>query len=134
MSEAISEDEPDVESSSETPDSRPKADLDKDSPPISNIRDMFEDMVKQDKFVALRGQPVKLKVATLCSGTDAPIFALRMIQDAMQVAGFGMALEFDHLFSCEIEPEKQGFIRRNLGADTLIFRDVFELATSDGQA
>ncbi|KAG7286384.1 hypothetical protein NEMBOFW57_008693 [Staphylotrichum longicolle] len=104
--------------------------------PISDVREMFEDMVFRIDPVALKESPIKLNVATLCSGTDAPIFALELIQDALQAMGYGAGFEFNHLFSCEIEPYKQGFIRRNLPHDTTIFRDVVELASavSTGQA
>lgn len=104
--------------------------------PISDVREMFEDMVFRIRPTALKESPIKLNVATLCSGTDAPIFALGLIQDALQAMGYGAGFEFNHLFSCEIEPYKQGFIRRNLPHDTKIFRDVIELASavSTGQA
>lgn len=104
--------------------------------PISDVREMFEDMVFRIDPIALKESPIKLNVATLCSGTDAPIFALELIQDALQAMGYGEGFEFNHLFSCEIEPYKQGFIRRNLPHDTTIFRDVVELASavSTGQA
>jgi hypothetical protein len=111
------------------PDKKSKFGLDTTLPPISDVREMFEDMVARLGPHALKESPVKLNVATLCSGTDAPIFALGLIQDALQTNGFGPGFEFRHLFSCEIEPFKQGFIRRNLPPDTLIFRDVVELAS-----
>ncbi|AEO59218.1 hypothetical protein MYCTH_2307313 [Thermothelomyces thermophilus ATCC 42464] len=91
---------------------------------------MFEDMVARVEPVSLKESPVRLNVATLCSGTDAPIFALSLIQEALVTHGFGAGFEFQHLFSCEIEPFKQGFIRRNLPPGTLIFRDVVELAST----
>ena len=102
--------------------------IDTSLPPISDVREMFEDMVKRVNPSALAGTPIKLSVATICSGTDAPIIALSLIQDAMQAMGHGAGFEFAHLFSCEIEPAKQGFIRRNLPHTTVIFRDVMELA------
>jgi hypothetical protein len=110
--------------------------LDTTLPPISDVHEMFEDMVARLGPHALKESPVQLNVATLCSGTDAPIFALGLIQDALQAKGFGPGFEFKHLFSCEIEPFKQGFIRRNLPPGTLIFRDIVELASEcpDGKA
>jgi hypothetical protein len=104
--------------------------IDNGLPPISEVREMFEDMIQRLNPVALKNNAVQLNVATICSGTDAPIFALGLIQDAIQAMGFGIGLEFQHLFSCEIEPFKQGFIRRNLPEGTLIFRDVVEMATA----
>lgn len=109
--------------------------LDTTLPPISDVREMFKDLVKRLNPTVLGNRPIQFTVATLCSGTDAPIFALGLIQDAMEAAGLGIGLEFEHLYSCEIEPFKQGFIRRNLPEGTLIFRDVVELATTtDGKA
>ncbi|KAK3906718.1 hypothetical protein C8A05DRAFT_40473 [Staphylotrichum tortipilum] len=105
--------------------------IDTNLPPLSDVREMFEDMVKRVKPVALQKSPIKLNVATLCSGTDAPIFALNLIQEALQAMGFGAGFEFKHHFSCEIEPFKQGFIRRNLPHGTLIFRDLVELASAN---
>lgn len=48
----------------------------------------------------------KLRVATMCSGTESPLLALGMIGRAMKKMGWG-ELEIDHAFSCEIEPFKQ---------------------------
>jgi hypothetical protein len=98
--------------------------------PISDVREMFEDMVERLNPTVIQKRPFQLNVATICSGTDAPIFALTLIQEALQAMGFGTGFEFRHLFSCEIEPFKQGFIRRNLPHGTLIFRDVVELASA----
>ncbi|KAK4042658.1 hypothetical protein C8A01DRAFT_13781 [Parachaetomium inaequale] len=95
---------------------------------------MFEDMVARLDPIALKESPITLNVATLCSGTEAPIFGLNLIQDALEANGYGAGFEFEHLFSCEIEPFKQGFIRRNLPPGTLIFRDVVELASAAGSA
>lgn len=111
-----------------------KRGIDSGSRPISDVREMFEDMVERLNPSTLKERPVKLNVATLCSGTDAPIFALGLIQEAMQATGFGTPFEFEHVFSCEIEPFKQGFIRRNLPEGTLIFRDVVELAAAKDRA
>ncbi len=110
------------------PGKHPKRVIDSSLPPISDVHEMFEDMVKRVNPSALAKTPIKLFVATICSGTDAPILALSLIQDAMQAMGHGAGFEFDHLFSCEIEPAKQGFIRRNLPHPTVIYRDVMELA------
>lgn len=105
-----------------------------DSRPISDVNEMHQDIVKRLCPIGLKERPVKLNVATLCSGTDAPIFALTMLQNAMKTMGFGRGFEFKHLYSCEIEPFKQGFIRRNVSGRPLIFRDGVEIAISDGKA
>ena len=57
----------------------------------------------------------ELRVATICSGTEAPIIALELLGIPMR-----------HLFSCEIEPVKQAYIYRNFAPDVL-FRDVRDL-------
>lgn len=106
--------------------------IDYSLPPISDVREMFADMVQRLGPKAVTERAVDLNVATLCSGTEAPIFALRMIREAMEAMSPDATLEFKHLFSCEIEPFKQGFIRRNLPEETLIFRDVVELAIIAG--
>lgn len=112
------------------PDKRSKVALDINLPPVSDVREMFEDMIARINPIDLKGASIRLNVATLCSGTDAPIFALDLVRDALVTQGFGVELELNHLFSCEIEPFKQGFIRRNLPPGTLIFRDVVELAST----
>lgn len=123
-----------AEDTSREPAKGSRGGIDTSLPPLSDVRQMFEDLVARIDPVSLKNSPFKLNVATLCSGTDAPIFALNLIQDAMQAMGYDGAFEFEHLFSCEIEPFKQGFIRRNLPHGTIIFRDVVELAGSKGQA
>jgi hypothetical protein len=53
-----------------------------------------------------------LKIGTACSGTDAPALALTLIQEQMELRGLteekGKRLEFEHGFSCEVDPFKQG--------------------------
>ena len=56
-----------------------------------------------------------LHVATICSGTEAPIIALQLL-----------GVPVRHLFSCEIEPVKQAYIYRNFAPEVL-FRDVRDL-------
>lgn len=113
-----------------------KQGLDKKLKPISDVSEMFEDMIQRCPPTHFEDRPVMLRVATVCSGTDAPIFALSHIRDALQAMGHGFCMDFEHVFSCEIEPFKQGFIRRNLPQCSLIFRDIVELATAarDGTA
>ena len=43
-----------------------------------------------------------IRVATVCSGTEAPIIAMQL-----------MGLDIDHVMSCEIEVFKQAYIYRN---------------------
>ncbi|KAK3305388.1 uncharacterized protein B0T15DRAFT_195642 [Chaetomium strumarium] len=105
-----------------------KVKIDRSLKPISDPREMMQDMVSRLQPEAFRKSPIKLRVATICSGTDAPIFALNLLQDGLRALGYGPGLVYEQLFSCEIEPFKQGFIRRNLPSGTPIFRDVVEMA------
>jgi hypothetical protein len=72
-----------------------------------------------------------LRVATMCSGTDAPIFALREIETAAFSQGQGNLFSFEHVFSVEIEAFKQAFIRRNAKPTGPIFTDVHDVALND---
>ena len=99
-------------------------------PVINSPKDMFADMVDRSpdigEFVTCLKRPVR--IATMCSGTEAPIIALRLISEAC-VASCGCSLHIEHVFSCEIEPFKQAYILRNF-TETLLFRDVRELSRS----
>ncbi|KAH7106183.1 hypothetical protein BKA62DRAFT_689117 [Auriculariales sp. MPI-PUGE-AT-0066] len=101
---------------------------DSHQPPISDIYDIFSDIVKRSPDLrkvssALNGR--KLRVATMCSGTESPLLAMTMISQSMK-ALFGVGLPYDHVFSCEIEPFKQAYIERNF-KPPILFRDVCEL-------
>ncbi|KAI9649464.1 hypothetical protein NHQ30_002040 [Ciborinia camelliae] len=65
----------------------------------------------------------KLRVATACSGTEAPILFLNQLSDGLKKAGYNF--EIEHVFSIEIEPYKQNYIRRNFPG-VIIFRDITE--------
>ncbi|KAH6617255.1 hypothetical protein F5144DRAFT_498768 [Chaetomium tenue] len=97
---------------------------------------MMEDMVKRLRLVALQKSHFMLKVATLCSGTEAPIFALNMALQHLKAINPHGVYEVEHIFSSEIEPFKQGFIYRNIPPGILLFRDAVEMATaaSNGEA
>jgi hypothetical protein len=100
-----------------------------DLPPLFSIPKMFDDLVsragKLDRVVdKLNGR--KLRVATMCSGTESPLLALRMITRSL-FQETGKKLEVEHIFSCEIEPFKQAYIERNF-SPPILFRDVLELA------
>ncbi|EAQ84686.1 hypothetical protein CHGG_08700 [Chaetomium globosum CBS 148.51] len=90
----------------------------------------MEDMVKRFGPVALQKSQFKLKVATLCSGTEAPIFALNMLLQYFKAINPHGVYEVEHIFSCEIEPFKQGFIYRNIPPGIILFRDAGEMATA----
>ena len=86
-------------------------------------------MKNQDYFVkkastlqdlaCLRGKKVVL--GTICSGTEAPMFALEEWQRV--ASSRGNKFEVDHRFSCEIEPYKQEYIARNFDPAN-VFRDA----------
>jgi hypothetical protein len=100
-----------------------------DLPPISSIYSMFDDLVARagklgDLVDRLNGR--KLRVATMCSGTESPLLGLRMITRSL-FEQTGKKLEIEHIFSCEIEPFKQAYIERNF-SPPILFRDVLELA------
>lgn len=67
----------------------------------------------------------KLRIATMCSGTESPILALNLISEALKARGH--IFEFDHQFSAEIVPYKQAYIERNF-SPPIIFRDIKELS------
>ncbi|KAG8221025.1 hypothetical protein J3R82DRAFT_2535 [Butyriboletus roseoflavus] len=97
-------------------------------PPLHHIPTMFSDLISripQIKDVAERVRGRKLRVATMCSGTESPLLALDLISQSIREQ-YGIPLEFEHVFSCEIEPFKQAYIERNFQPPVL-FRDVCEL-------
>jgi len=99
-----------------------------DLPPINTIPAIFSDVVERipelkDVSDHLNGR--KLRVATMCSGTESPLLALGLIGQAMKDK-YGSGLEIEHVFSCEIEPFKQAYIERNF-SPPILFRDVCEL-------
>lgn len=99
-------------------------------PPLNDISAMFSDIVSRAselKEVATRLQGRKFRVATMCSGTESPLLALDMIVESIS-AQYGVKLDVEHVFSCEIEPFKQAYIERNFHPP-LLFRDVCELGS-----
>ena len=99
-----------------------------DLPPINHIPAMFSDLVShipQIKGVAEYIQGRKLRVATMCSGTESPLLALDLIRRSI-LEQYELDLDIEHVFSCEIEPFKQAYIERNFHPP-LLFRDVCEL-------
>ncbi|KAJ8066946.1 hypothetical protein OCU04_004328 [Sclerotinia nivalis] len=102
---------------------------DQSRPPINNFADFmaefldkllnagFEEVIKH-----LNGR--KLRVATACSGTEAPILFLNVFSEGLRKRG--IHFKFEHVFSCEIEPSKQAHIRRNFPG-VPILRDITEV-------
>ena len=103
-----------------------------DLPPISDIPAIFDDLVShipEIKDVAEHVAGRKLRVATMCSGTESPLLALELIQKSI-FDQHGVKFDIEHVFSCEIEPFKQAYIERNFHPP-LLFRDVCELGDSE---
>jgi hypothetical protein len=102
---------------------------------MTSIPEMFEAMLLKtlkDNGMLLQAvdpEPFSLVVATVCSGTEAPLTALNLIQEAARKLFRKQFLTYHHQFSCEIEPFKQAFIRRNHDPP-IIFRNVVELGAS----
>ena len=101
-------------------------------PPIHDIPAIFSDIVSRvpeikDVTEHLRGR--KIRVATMCSGTESPLLALDLIRRYI-IQHYGVPLEVEHVFSCEIEPFKQAYIERNF-RPSLLFRDVCELGEDE---
>lgn len=94
------------------------------------LRQMVAHMVERLLSVpeAAQGLPAlagsRLRVGTMCSGTDSPILAMNAIAKALE--GRQGAFEVQHCFSCEIDKDKQLFLRKNFAFDAL-FNDVCEL-------
>ncbi|KAG6861443.1 hypothetical protein C0995_016534 [Termitomyces sp. Mi166 len=103
-----------------------------DLPPIHEIPAIFADLVSripEIKDVAEHIAGRKLRVATMCSGTESPLLALELIQKSI-FDQHGLHLDIEHVFSCEIEPFKQAYIERNFHPP-LLFRDVCELGDDE---
>ena len=107
----------------------------KELPEITEPQDMFDDMVSkvpQVKRLAERLGSRPIRVATMCSGTEAPILALEMISKAAKKK-HGVSIGVESVFSCEIEEYKQAYIERNF-APPILFRDAeqlqFDIATT----
>ncbi|KAF7908585.1 uncharacterized protein EAF01_004340 [Botrytis porri] len=103
-------------------------------PPLTTATEFLEGLI--DKLLAggfgnvmkhLNGRP--LRVATACSGTEAPIMFLKSFSEGLRKRGY--QFEIEHVFSCEIDPAKQSYIRRNF-PDVPIFRDITEVFEWEG--
>jgi hypothetical protein len=109
--------------------------LDLSVAPISQVPDMFADMLKTgltlnpDLLKQQSKQPLVVTVGTVCSGTEAPMYAFNFLAEAARNQGTDM-VRVKHAFSCEIEGFKQAFIHRNHDAP-LIFRNVVHLGKTD---
>lgn len=101
-------------------------------PPISNLDEIYCDIVDRMPEALLKplaqtlsGRGRALRVATMCSGTESPLLALNLISRAIE-SKWGIQVDIEHVFSCELEPFKQAYIERNF-SPPILFRDVTEL-------
>ncbi|PGH01037.1 hypothetical protein GX51_05473 [Blastomyces parvus] len=119
---------------SSLPGKKPKPGLNFNLPPISKIEDIFDDIsINAERngfgdFLDHLGSR-DLRVATMCSGTEAPLLALEMVMASFKRI-FGRTFGMHHLFSAEIDPFKQSYIQRNFSPD-IIFRDLNELIADE---
>lgn len=101
-------------------------------PPISSIPAIFKDLVSripEIRNVVQRVNGRKIRVATMCSGTESPLLALGLSQEYIEEL-YEIKLETQHVFSCEIEPFKQAYIERNF-QPAILFRDICELGDEE---
>ncbi|KAJ5170138.1 C-5 cytosine methyltransferase [Penicillium coprophilum] len=96
-----------------------------DLPPLHTLTEIFADMASNAlkmgfEHVLIRLGSRPLRVATMCSGTEAPLLALELIQTGLAET---QQLRISHAFSCEIVPFKQSYIERN-------FRPLSSFGTS----
>ncbi|KAI0407619.1 hypothetical protein F4802DRAFT_519168 [Xylaria palmicola] len=105
--------------------------------PVTNVHQAFKEMLstqKSELIAVANDGGFQLRVATMCSGTEAPVFALKLIKELSQWLTNGRPfVEFEHLFSVEIEPFKQSYISRN-APGSIVFRDVVDFADPDAKA
>ncbi|OQE11510.1 hypothetical protein PENVUL_c002G04166 [Penicillium vulpinum] len=105
-----------------------------DLPPLHTLTEIFADMASKAlemgfEHVLIRLGSRPLRVATMCSGTEAPLLALELIQTGLAET---QQLRISHAFSCEIVPFKQSYIERNF-RPPLLFRDITELGGDEAR-
>ncbi|KAI3317995.1 hypothetical protein HD806DRAFT_513365 [Xylariaceae sp. AK1471] len=108
-----------------------KSGLNLDLQPINNVHQAFYDLLsrcKEELTAIARNGGFYFRVGTICSGTEAPIFSLKLIKEISQsLIGGQIVIQFDHVFSVENEPFKQAYISRN-APGSIVFRDVVDFA------
>jgi hypothetical protein len=106
--------------------------LNTELPPLSSIEAIFKDITAKALSLglreALKTNPVPLRVATMCSGTESTLLAIEMVQGALRSMGES-ELIVEHLFSAEIVPYKQAYIERNFNPP-IIYRDITEITSA----
>ncbi|KAF7954301.1 hypothetical protein EAE96_005430 [Botrytis aclada] len=108
--------------------------IDSSLPPLTTATEFLECLLDRllgagfEKVIKhLNGRP--LRVATACSGTEAPILFLKSFSEGLRKRGYHF--EIEHVFSCEIDPAKQSYIRRNFPGVPILrdLTEVFEWAS-----
>ncbi|KAK5711670.1 hypothetical protein LTR17_018305 [Elasticomyces elasticus] len=107
--------------------------LDLSLPPLSDASEMFADLTANALKLGLdevtkhlSGR--RIRVATMCSGTESPLLALQMVHDVLRDMDLE-TIQVEHIFSAEIVPYKQAYIERNF-APPIIFRDITEFTAA----
>ncbi|KAK9413088.1 hypothetical protein SUNI508_12073 [Seiridium unicorne] len=113
--------------------------LDNSLPPIDNVYDAFQDLLKRiigndnqvfpDLLELAKNGGFVINVGTMCSGTEAPVFALKLLQDEFYSLTGIELFRMNQEYAVEIEPFKQAYIRRN--TDAKVFRDVRDFGSPD---
>lgn len=69
----------------------------------------------------------KLRLGTLCSGTDSPALVLKHLGKVLgKVMGTPNRFAFEHVFSCELDEQKQEFLMKNFDMEFL-FSDCTQM-------
>ena len=107
-------------------------------PPITTVYEIADDMARKatdeetDFGIAFQNaskcfDKYGLRIFTMCSGTEAPILSMELLQEALSRRG--KSFNYQHIASAEIVPFKQSYIQLNFDPE-VIFRDVTELGNS----
>lgn len=128
------DDDDGIKDESEPEDDEPGDKIDRSLTPIADIPEMFSDMVGKALKIQpdLFQSPVVIRMATVCSGTEAPLYASRMISEVVRNKGLAN-FQVQHMFGCEIEGFKQAFIDRNHNSP-LVFRNVINIGKTGAKA
>ena len=115
--------------------------LNTEDPPLSTLPTIFDTIVSQSckmgeylpwlqtidmVQIIMQLRDNSLNVMTMCSGTEAPILAMQMIQESLRRSNIP-AFDYKHVASAEIEPFKQAYIHRNF-PEAVIFADVTDFS------
>ncbi len=111
--------------------------IDRTLPPIADVEEAFQDLLQNKAPPALvdlvNQGGFHIRIATMCSGTDAPMFALEMIKKSFAVNHPGInLLDIEHAFSVEYNSWKAAFIHRN--TKTTVFSDVRDFGGEGNKA